>query len=244
MISLENTKDIAMKELTTSIYTFENLIQGNFLYVDKTEYIWQLVKPAKEMYFLSRPRRFGKSLTLSTLKAVFEGKKELFKGLAIYDKPYDWQPYPVVHLSFGDYTPLNDTAEKLNRDFLRKIKEVANDLKVTLTVDDDAFLDIMIPRMLLQPIVENSIIHGFTDRAGKVTVSATVDEKDVFITVEDNGSGMKESELSELKQKLKDCHSGANEGISRVALINIERRITYLRFCKGVRNNIYLFRHE
>ena len=129
---------IAMKELTTSIFSFEDLIQGNFLYVDKTEYIWQLVKPAKEMYFLSRPRRFGKSLTISTLKAVFEGKKELFKGLAIYDKPYDWKQYPIIHISCGDYNPINDTAEKLNRYFLRKIKEVANDLKVALTVADDA----------------------------------------------------------------------------------------------------------
>jgi hypothetical protein len=129
---------IAMKELTTSIFSFEDLIQGNFLYVDKTEYIWQLVKPAKEMYFFSRPRRFGKSLTISTLKAVFEGKKELFKGLAIYDKPYDWKQYPIIHISCGDYNPINDTAEKLNLYFLRKIKEVANDLKVSLTVDDDA----------------------------------------------------------------------------------------------------------
>ena len=46
---------IAMKELTTSVYSFEALIKGDFLYVDKTEYIWQLIKPAKEMYFLSRP---------------------------------------------------------------------------------------------------------------------------------------------------------------------------------------------
>ena len=109
---------IAMKELTTSIFSFEDLIQGNFLYVDKTEYIWQLVKPAKEMYFFSRPRRFGKSLTISTLKAVFEGKKELFKGLAIYDKPYDWKQYPIIHISCGDYNPINDTAEKLNLYFL------------------------------------------------------------------------------------------------------------------------------
>ena len=87
-----------MKNITSSVYTFESLIQGQFQYVDKTEYIWQLIKPAKEMYFLSRPRRFGKSLTVSTLKAVFEGKKELFKGLAIYDKPYDWKKYPVIHL--------------------------------------------------------------------------------------------------------------------------------------------------
>ena len=91
-----------MKNLTSSVYSFEDLIQGNFLYVDKTEYIWQLIKPAKEMYFLSRPRRFGKSLTLSTLKAVFEGKKELFKGLAIYDKPYDWKKYSVIHLDMAN----------------------------------------------------------------------------------------------------------------------------------------------
>ena len=91
-----------MKDLTSSIYSFENLIQGNFLYVDKTEYIWQMIRPAREMYFLSRPRRFGKSLTLSTLKAVFEGKKELFKGLAIYDKPYDWKPHPVIHLDMAN----------------------------------------------------------------------------------------------------------------------------------------------
>ena len=127
-----------MKDITSSIFTFEDMIQGNFLYVDKTEYIWQLIRPAKEMYFLSRPRRFGKSLTVSTLKAVFEGKKELFKGLALYDKPYDWKQHPVIHLSFGDYSPINDTAEKLNIYFLRKVKTVANDLKVSLTVDDDA----------------------------------------------------------------------------------------------------------
>ncbi|MDR9824464.1 AAA family ATPase, partial [Vibrio sp. FNV 38] len=61
------------KDLTTSVFTFEDLIQGNFLYVDKTEYIWRLIRPAKGMYFLSRPRRFGKSLLLSTLEAIFTG---------------------------------------------------------------------------------------------------------------------------------------------------------------------------
>ena len=91
-----------MNNITSSVYNFEDLIRGNFLYVDKTEYIWQLIRPAKEMYFLSRPRRFGKSLTISTLKAVFEGKKELFKGLAIYDMPYDWKPYPVIHLDMAN----------------------------------------------------------------------------------------------------------------------------------------------
>ena len=91
-----------MKTATSSVYSFEKLRNEGYLYVDKTEFIWNLINPAGESYFLSRPRRFGKSLTISTLKAVFEGKKELFKGLAIYDKPYDWKPYPVIHLDMAN----------------------------------------------------------------------------------------------------------------------------------------------
>ena len=111
-----------MKDLTTSIYIFEDIIRGNFLYVDKTEFIWQLVKPAKEMYFLSRPRRFGKSLTVSTLKAVFEGKKELFKGLAIYDKPYDWKPHPVIKLDMNgrDFSTLEKMEDSLRHILLEQ----------------------------------------------------------------------------------------------------------------------------
>ena len=127
-----------MKNITSSVFSFENLINGNFLYVDKTEYIWKLIKPANAMYFLSRPRRFGKSLTLSTLKAVFEGKKDLFKGLAIYDKPYDWKPYPVIHLSFGDYNPIYNTMEKLDCYLHRKIGEAARELGIALTTRNDA----------------------------------------------------------------------------------------------------------
>ncbi|MBO5306984.1 MAG: ATP-binding protein [Lentisphaeria bacterium] len=127
-----------MKNITSSVYSFENLRQGNFLYVDKTEYIWELIKPAREMYFLSRPRRFGKSLTVSTLKAVFEGKKELFKGLAIYDKPYDWKPYPVIHLSFGDYNSVNNTIELLNVYLLNKVNSIAANLRIDLPPTNDA----------------------------------------------------------------------------------------------------------
>ena len=76
-----------MKNLTSSIYDFEKLRTNNYLYIDKTEYVWRLIEQAGESYFLSRPRRFGKSLLVTTLKAVFEGKKELFRGLALYDKP-------------------------------------------------------------------------------------------------------------------------------------------------------------
>ena len=91
-----------MKRITSFVYTFEELRNGDFLYVDKTESIWRLIQSTKEGYFLSRPRRFGKSLLVSTLKAIFEGRRELFDGLAISKKEYDWKPYPVIHLDMGN----------------------------------------------------------------------------------------------------------------------------------------------
>ena len=121
-----------MKDLTSYVFSFEELIQGNFLYIDKTEYIWNLIRPSSAGYFLSRPRRFGKSLTLSTLKAVFEGKKELFKGLAIYDKPYDWKPYPVIHLSFCDYNAVSDAAQELPDYLMVKIQRIAQEYSISI----------------------------------------------------------------------------------------------------------------
>ena len=126
------------KDLTTSVFTFEDLIQGNFLYVDKTEYIWQLIRPAKGMYFLSRPRRFGKSLLLSTLEAIFTGRKELFEGLALHDKPYAWEKYPIIHLSFGDYTPMKNTAEKVDAYLRDKVATVAESYSIKLPKGADA----------------------------------------------------------------------------------------------------------
>ncbi|MBO5307358.1 MAG: AAA family ATPase, partial [Lentisphaeria bacterium] len=122
-----------MKDITSYVYNFEELIQGNFLYVDKTEYIWQLIRPSSAGYFLSRPRRFGKSLTVSTLKAVFEGKKELFKGLAIYDKPYDWKPYPVIHLDLNGWN--FNTCEEVRSSLCGLVRECAEDHHVKIQND-------------------------------------------------------------------------------------------------------------
>ena len=119
-----------MKNLTSSVYTFEKLIDGNFLYVDKTEYIWKLIQPAYAQYFLSRPRRFGKSLTVSTLEAIFQGKRELFKGLALYDKPYDWKQYPVIHLDFGDIK--SSSPEQLEDSLQQLVAEIAAQFEVPL----------------------------------------------------------------------------------------------------------------
>ena len=119
-----------MQKLTSSIYTFEKLIENNFLYVDKTEYIWRLIDSAPAMYFMSRPRRFGKSLTVSTLEAVFSGKKELFKGLAIYNKSYDWKKYPVIHLDMGNCNAKN--AEELEAFLNDKLTECSEKTETSL----------------------------------------------------------------------------------------------------------------
>ena len=127
-----------MKRLTSYVFSFEEMIRGKFLYVDKTEYIWQLIEPSSAGYFLSRPRRFGKSLTLSTLKAVFEGKKELFKGLAIYDKPYDWKPYPIIHLSFADYNVVSNAKDELPDYLMSKVRRIAAEHSIRLPEDTPA----------------------------------------------------------------------------------------------------------
>lgn len=82
------------------IQSFESLRKGGYCYVDKTRLVYQLVKTGK-YYFLSRPRRFGKSLLLSTLEAYFKGQKELFAGLEIAGLEQDWQEYPVLHLDLN-----------------------------------------------------------------------------------------------------------------------------------------------
>ncbi|MFH0734971.1 MAG: AAA family ATPase [bacterium] len=89
-----------MKKLPIGIQTFDEIIRNDYLYVDKTEQIEKLITMGK-YYFLSRPRRFGKSLLISTLKEIFSGNKELFKDLYIYDK-IDWITYPVIRLDMSN----------------------------------------------------------------------------------------------------------------------------------------------
>jgi len=90
-----------MQKLPLGIQTFRELREENYLYVDKTEYMYKLVTEGKN-YFLSRPRRFGKSLTISTLETLFKGEKDLFKDLYIYDKEWEWKKWPILHFDFSE----------------------------------------------------------------------------------------------------------------------------------------------
>ena len=92
------------------IQNFEKIRKGGYFYIDKTALVYQLVKTGS-YYFLSRPRRFGKSLLISTLEAYFQGKRELFEGLAMEKLEKDWVKYPVLHLDLN--TEKYDTPESL-----------------------------------------------------------------------------------------------------------------------------------
>ncbi|MDR2472262.1 MAG: AAA family ATPase, partial [Tannerella sp.] len=93
------------RKLPIGIQTFDKIREGNYVYVDKTEYLVNLID-SEVIYFYARPRRFGKSLTVSTLDAMFSGKKELFKGLYVEEfmnRP-DYRPSPVIRLDMSKIT--------------------------------------------------------------------------------------------------------------------------------------------
>lgn len=146
------------KPVQASTYTFRNLIEGGFLYVDKTNYLYDLVHPSTGIYFLARPRRFGKSLMISTLMEIFRGNRQLFKGLWIEQSAYDWQSYPVIRIDFSQeriYTAaeLQELIAALSeeiaahyqlalpktnyqRQFRHLIQQLAADKKVVILIDE------------------------------------------------------------------------------------------------------------
>ncbi len=125
------TKLNTMKKLPIGIQDFEKLRTNGFMYINKTERIFDLVDGAG-YYFLSRPRRFGKSLLINTLKEIFSGKKELFKDLWIQDK-IEWKKYPIIHLDFSkaDYKSIG-----LERAISERMKSIALSYKVELEKDN------------------------------------------------------------------------------------------------------------
>ena len=101
----------ARKKYPIGMQSFSTMRKENYLYIDKTEYIYRMTHSDSKYMFLSRPRRFGKSLLVDTLHAYFEGKKELFEGLAIEKLETEWVQYPVLHFDFS-------TAKNLNKEEL------------------------------------------------------------------------------------------------------------------------------
>ena len=129
-----------MKEIVTSWTDFERLIKAKVLvYVDKTAYVHRLVRDYGGFYFISRPRRFGKSLMCSTLDALFSGKKELFEGLRIARTDYSFKAYPVLRFDFSKLD--TGTYEDFLNGFRRQLR--ANAVRCGLTLNDMKPADMM-----------------------------------------------------------------------------------------------------
>lgn len=124
-----------MKQVPINIESFEEIRAGNYLYVDKTAILYKLIT-TESKYFLSRPRRFGKSLTCSTLDAIFSGKRELFQGLDISKTNYAWPVHPILRLNLSG--AIDETVEQLREKLERRVREEAARHQVILPASSRA----------------------------------------------------------------------------------------------------------
>jgi hypothetical protein len=121
-----------LKKLPIGVQSFEQLIREGAVYVDKTKNIYEILKPGFGAYFLSRPRRFGKSLLVSTLEAIFKNKRHLFKGLWLDSSDYAWEEFPVIKID------MSSVSKKTNVTLNQALKEAVNDnaLREGITLED------------------------------------------------------------------------------------------------------------
>ena len=121
----ERSMTQATKLYPIGIQTFSEIINKNYLYIDKTEHVYHMTHSASKYMFLSRPRRFGKSLLTSTLRTYFEGRRDLFKGLAMERLETEWTEYPVLHfdMSLGKHME----KEQLERYLLSQLEQIEED---------------------------------------------------------------------------------------------------------------------
>ena len=192
-----------MQKLPIGIQSFEKIRLGNYLYVDKTKQILQLIQNG-ECYFLSRPRRFGKSLTISTLETMFKGKAELFKGLYAEDwvKEQSKHPSPVIKLDMsvlGSYENKKELKQSIINYLVRYyIEEYKLDI-VVKDNSDDVFLD---------------VINNLYKQFGYVVI--LIDEYDKPIT--DNINNLEKA--NEMRETLRSFY-GVLKGCSQVKFIMI-----------------------
>jgi len=168
-----------MLTLPVGLQEFEYIRMNNSLYVDKTDMIYDLVSGIKKQYFLSRPRRFGKTLLCWTLDVLFSGKKELFEGLAISKTDWEWGSYPVIHLdmSIGDF---NEGVDSAKSSIQALLEENAEKLDVDLRIGNPLSVQF------------RQLINNATKKYGKPAV-VIVDEYDnPLLSVIEDGEEFKE----------------------------------------------------
>jgi hypothetical protein len=157
-----------MKQLPTSTQSFEILRQKDYVYVDKTKHIFELINNGR-IYFLSRPRRFGKSLLISTFEELFKSNKKLFEGLYIYDK-WDWsQINPVMHLDFSELK--YSSPQELNASLEKFLDDTAKKESIVIEANANGLI----------PMKFADIIRRLHKKSGKRVV-ILIDEYDKAIT--------------------------------------------------------------
>ncbi len=194
-----------MKKLPLGIQTFEKIINEDLVYVDKTEYVFRLVEKGN-YFFLSRPRRFGKSLLLSTLKSYFQGKKDLFQGLKISDLEKNWKTYPVVHIDYSvvEYKRGLATFEK---SLIKHFKNIAAEFGIEL--EGDIVIDVFV-----------GLIKELSRTLGQVVI--LVDEYDKPL-VDLLGNEEKFAENRQLLQGLYGSIKGLDANLRFVMLTGVSR---------------------
>ena len=155
---------MASKLLPNNLNTFSTLRLDNFIYVDKTGYIYDLLKTGNRYFFLTRPRRFGKSLLLSTLEELFEGNKKLFDGLAIANTQYEWKYHPVIHIDFSISS--HNSPEELFRSLGNTLDTLARKYSIDTTKEPS-------PQEKMR-----FLVNSLADKHGRNSVVILIDEYD------------------------------------------------------------------
>ena len=120
-----------LKKLPTGIQNIGKILKGkNYVYVDKTDFVKNLIDAGAPHYFMSRPRRFGKSLFLDTLGEVFKGNKELFKNCSIYNSDYEWESHPVILIDFSQIA--NRDSDEFEGSLKRTLQEIATSYGISI----------------------------------------------------------------------------------------------------------------
>jgi len=195
-----------MKKLPIGISTLKELIEDDYIYVDKTKIAHELIENGK-YYFLSRPRRFGKSLFLDTLKSIFSADKDVFKDLYIYDK-YDWsKKYPIIRISF------NDGSFKTSQEFRQALYEIIkrNQELLSITCDSD---------MSIEGCFRELIYRAYEKYNQKVVILIDEYDKPILDNIENKDEAIKR------RESLKSFYSvikGSDEYIKFVFITGVSK---------------------
>ncbi|SHN11498.1 AAA family ATPase [Halanaerobium congolense] len=127
-----------MKDITVSKANFEEIIKDDFIYVDKTEFLYKIISSREPYFFLSRPRRFGKTLFVDTLEKFYQGKKELFEGLYIFNQDWNWEEHPIIRLDFNMIP--SENREVLNKSLQKIFSKIAARYNIDLIVEEAYYM--------------------------------------------------------------------------------------------------------